>query len=139
MDWGLFIASLYRETCFTFSRSAGAGGQNVNKLSTKVRASVALSSLRGLSGEEFALIRERLAGRISGGDILSVTVQDTRSQAQNRDLALRRLEALVRGARRIHAKRRATHPTLSSCRVRLEGKKLHSRKKAARRKPGEAE
>lgn len=130
------MASLYRETVFTFSRSAGAGGQNVNKLSTKVRASVALSGLRGLSDEEIALIRERLAGRISGGDILSVTVQDTRSQARNRELALRRLDVLVCGARRILAKRRATRPTQSSCRVRLESKKRHSWKKAARRKPG---
>jgi ribosome-associated protein len=136
MDSRLFTASLYRETGFTFSRSAGAGGQNVNKVSTKVTASVAVNRLEGLSEEEAALIRKRLAGRISGGGILSVTAQDTRSQARNRELALHRLEDLLRGARRVHARRRATGPTQSSRRARLESKKRHSRKKADRRKPG---
>jgi ribosome-associated protein len=137
MDLELFTDSLYRETRFTFSRSAGAGGQNVNKVSTKVTACVAVDRLRGLSGEEIALIRSRLAGRISGEGVLCVTAQDTRSQARNRDLAMQRIAALLCGARHTHAKRRATRPTRSSCRARLESKRRLSLKKSTRRKPGE--
>jgi ribosome-associated protein len=136
MDSRLFAASLYREVSFTFSRSAGAGGQNVNKVSTKVTACVAVDRLQGLSEEEAALIRSRLAGRISAEGLLSVTAQDTRSQARNRELALQRLEALLHGARHVHAKRRTTRPTQSSRRARLESKKRQSLKKSARRKPG---
>ncbi|MDR1932704.1 MAG: aminoacyl-tRNA hydrolase [Spirochaetales bacterium] len=135
MDSELFSASLYREVRFSFSRSAGAGGQNVNKVSTKVTASVAIDKLEGLTAEDLALIRTRLAGRISGGGLLSVSAQDSRSQIRNRELALQRLEALLRGARHTHAKRRATRPTSASRRARLEGKKRQARKKANRQNP----
>jgi ribosome-associated protein len=136
MDWRLFTASLYREVSFTFSRSAGAGGQNVNKVNTKVTACVAPDRLAGFSEEEAALLRSRLAGRINSAGLLCVTAQDTRSQARNRELALQRLEVLLRGAARVHAKRRATRPTPASRRARLESKKRQALKKSARGKPG---
>jgi ribosome-associated protein len=135
MDSELFTASLYREVVFSFSRSAGAGGQNVNKVSTKVTAAVAIDKLEGLTDEDRALIKTRLAGRISGDGFLSVSAQDTRSQIRNRELALQRIENLLRGARHTHAKRRPTRPTSASRRARLEGKKLQARKKANRKSP----
>jgi ribosome-associated protein len=139
MDTQLFTASLYREVSFTFSRSAGAGGQNVNKVSTKVTAAVDPDKLEGLTADEAALIKSRLAGRINAEGVLAVTAQDTRSQARNRELAMQRLEALLRAARHSHAKRRATRPTQASRRARLEGKKHSAIKKANRRRPGAEE
>ncbi|MDR1625360.1 MAG: aminoacyl-tRNA hydrolase [Spirochaetia bacterium] len=136
MDPLLFTASLYREVGFAFSRSSGAGGQNVNKVNTKVTACVAVDRLQGLSKEEMALVKNRLAGRLSGEGLLCVTAQDTRSQTRNRELALQRLEALLHGARHIRAKRRATRPTQASRRARLESKKRQSLKKSARKRPG---
>jgi ribosome-associated protein len=136
MDIELFTASLYREVRFSFSRSAGAGGQNVNKVNTRVTASVALDKLEGLRGEEAALIKTRLAGRVSAEGILRVSAQDTRSQLRNRELALQRLEALLRAGRRVRAKRRATLPTPGARRARLESKKKAALKKQSRKKPG---
>jgi ribosome-associated protein len=133
MNEELFTVSLYREVSFSFSRSAGAGGQNVNKVNTKVTASVAVDRLEGFTDEETVLVRTRLAGRISGEGILAVSAQDTRSQVRNRELALQRLEALLRGARHIHAKRRPTRPSKASRQARLEGKKRQSAKKSNRR------
>jgi ribosome-associated protein len=135
MDSELFTLSLYREVKFSFSRSAGAGGQNINKVSTKVTASVAVDKLEGLTAEERDLLHVRLARRISREGLLSVSAQDTRSQSLNRDLALQRLENLLLNARHIHARRKATRPTGISRRVRLENKKRQARKKANRKQP----
>ena len=135
MDNELFAASLYREVRFSFSRSAGAGGQNVNKVNTRVTAQVAVDALEGLTEEEAALIKTRLASRISAEGYISVSAQDTRSQLQNRELALQRLTALLRAARHIRAQRRPTRPTASSRKRRQENKKRVSLKKAGRRRP----
>jgi ribosome-associated protein len=139
MDAELFAASLYREVRFSFSRSAGAGGQNVNKVNTRVTASIDPDKLEGLSGEERSLIKTRLSGRIGAGGLLSVSAQDTRSQLRNRELALQRLEALLRAGQRTHAKRRTTRPTQASRRTRLESKKKASLKKLRRKRPGAEE
>ncbi|MCL1818733.1 MAG: aminoacyl-tRNA hydrolase [Spirochaetaceae bacterium] len=139
MDHELFTASLYREVRFSFSRSGGPGGQNVNKVSTRVTASVAVGALDGLTEEEAALIKTRLASRISAEGFISVSVQDTRSQLRNRELALQRLEALLRAGRHSRAQRRPTRPTASSLRRRQENKKRVSQKKAGRLKPGTEE
>ena len=137
VDHELFLAALQREVRFSFSRSAGCGGQNVNKVSTRVTASLDLSRLEGLTDEEAALIRARLARRINAEGILSVTAQDTRSQARNRGLAVFRLEELLGAALLPRAKRRPTKPTTASRRARREAKKHSARKKAERKRPAE--
>jgi ribosome-associated protein len=131
----LFTASLSREARFSFSRSEGAGGQNVNKVNTRVTVSVPLEKLAGLTETEITLIKTRLASRLSAEGCLTLSAQDTRSQARNRTLALTRIEALIIWARRMPARRRPTRPTASSCRKRLESKKITARKKGARKKP----
>jgi ribosome-associated protein len=139
MDAELLLSSLARETVFSFSRSSGAGGQNVNKVNTRVTVSVPVDALEGLTEEDRGLLRRRLAGRISGEGILSLSVQDTRSQLHNRDLALERLEALVFNALKKHKKRRPTRPSAAAHARRLDGKRLGSLKKTRRRRPDQEE
>ena len=84
------------ELQWSFVRAGGPGGQNVNKVETRVTIEVPVDALP-LPDEKKALIRERLAGRINREGVLRVTSQVARTQADNRDRALTRMEELLRG------------------------------------------
>lgn len=117
----------------TFSRSSGAGGQNVNKTSTKATVHWSVGRSRVLSVEEKARVRTKLANRINFLDELVVSSERERSQPQNRALAIARLEALITRALHVPKKRRPTRPTKASKIRRLESKIRRSRVKTARR------
>jgi|GEM_PF-1508817 len=104
MNKELLAASILDNAVIDFARSSGPGGQNVNKVNTKVIARVPLCTLAGLDDKEMELVRTRLAGRINAKDEIVVSVQEERSQVQNRERALNKLIALiVAAARRIAA------------------------------------
>lgn len=117
------------------SRSSGAGGQHVNKTSSRVEIVWNVLSSRALSDEQRARVSEKLVSRMTVDGAIRVVASDTRSQAQNRELAEERLAELVRRALIVPRKRRATKPTRASKEARLESKKRHSSKKAQRRNP----
>ncbi len=115
---------------WTFARSSGPGGQNVNKVNSKALLRVDISTL-GLSEHQRNLVLQKLGSRMVDG-ILSIQVQDTRSQLENRELALRRLEGLILGALVPQKSRRATKPTRASRERRLQAKRLTSSRKRDR-------
>nr|AOR51172.1 hypothetical protein [uncultured bacterium pAM1] len=117
---------------YSFSRSGGKGGQNVNKVSSKVELSADLTQIQ-CSAKVKNRILKRLDGRITSAGILRISSQESRSQWQNRKTAVEKLIALVSDAAVEEKFRVATKPTFSSKIRRIEGKKIDGRKKDLRR------
>lgn len=114
---------------WSFVRSSGPGGQNVNKRSTRVRLAV---DLRLLTGPDAAVARARAAL----GDTLRVTSQDTRSQWRNRRECLERAAQLIDAATVPTRRRRPTRRTRGSVERRLSSKRRVAEKKLSRRDIG---
>jgi len=112
-------------------RSAGAGGQNVNKVSSAIhlRFDIAASSLPDAVKERLLSLKDQ---RITRDGVVVIKAQQHRSQEMNREEALGRLQALVEAAARVPKLRRATRPTRASKKRRLEGKIRRGRIKALR-------
>jgi ribosome-associated protein len=120
----------------SFSRSGGPGGQNVNKVNTKVCLRLGLASLRGLSGPELLRLEEVLAGRLSRGETgpeLVIAADEERSQRTNLERAYSRMETLVAVSARLPRHRRATKPPRAAREQRLRTKRQRALKKADRR------
>jgi ribosome-associated protein len=118
-----------------FSRSGGPGGQNVNKVNTKVTLHLALDELAGLNDAEAARLRETLAGRLTASGELVIAASEERSQRVNLERAYARAEALITASARLPRARRATKPTRASRERRLETKKRRAEIKAQRHRP----
>jgi len=116
------------------SRSSGAGGQHVNKTSSRVEIFWNIPSSKAISEEERSRLLDKLASKLTTEGSVRVVASDMRSQSRNRDLAEERLAELVRRALVIPKKRRPTRPTRASKEARLEEKKRRSRKKLDRQK-----
>jgi ribosome-associated protein len=115
------------------SRASGAGGQHVNKTSSRVEIFWNIPGSRALSEEQRFRLTEKLASKLTTEGSIRVVASDMRSQSRNRDLAEERLADLVRRALIIPKRRRATKPTRAAKEARLESKKRHSTKKRDRR------
>ena len=120
------------ELSFTASRSGGPGGQNVNKVSTRVTVFFDVVNSSVLTAHQRRRLLERLASRVSRDGVLRVVAQRARTQLANRRAALERLADLIRGALAEQRARTATEPDRAARERRLAEKKRRSRIKHLR-------
>lgn len=129
------IAIPIGELTIRATRSGGAGGQHVNKSSTRIEVVWNVRRTRALTAEERDRVESRLAARIDSEGDLRVVASDTRSQAQNRALAVARLAGMVRRALLVQKARRPTRPTRASVERRLSDKQRRAERKRGRQRP----
>jgi ribosome-associated protein len=126
------ILDVEREVYFKTSRSGGKGGQHINKVETKVEAWWSVTQSTLFDDNEKERILQKLANKINKDGFLICTASDTRSQLENKLIALKKLQVLIKQSLIIPQKRKASKPTIGSIEKRLENKKKQSAKKINR-------
>ena len=130
---GILLEEIYPELIFTATRSGGPGGQNVNKVNSKVtlRWDVRHSNLINEQQKERVLLK--LAKFINKEGEVVLSAETTRSQLMNKEQVLKKLKALLVNAFHTRKPRKKTKPTKASVARRLASKKKHSQKKTMRK------
>lgn len=126
---------LFNELDFTASRSGGPGGQNVNKVNSKItlRFDVVHSAI--LDETEKETILRNLSAHLTKDGVLMISSQDKRSQLENKQVVIGKLDKMMAGAFEQKKVRKATKASKSSVQKRIKSKKLLSEKKKWRQKP----
>lgn len=114
------------------SRSSGKGGQNVNKVSTKIELVFDVNNSELLSDEEKSVVQQKLSNRISKEGKLILQSQESRSQLMNKEIAIKKLYELLEAALKKEKPRKPTKPSKAKKEQRLQVKKVISEKKQNR-------
>jgi ribosome-associated protein len=123
----------FREIRFQTSRSGGPGGQNVNKLETRIELFFDVATSPSIPEYLRKRLLTNLSSIIDSDGILRIVVQESRSQWKNKQLGIEKFTKLLRSAIIIPRHRIATKPTRSSQELRMHSKKMHSKKKELRK------
>jgi len=126
---------ILKNVFFKTSRSGGKGGQNVNKVSSKVELIFNISSASFLSEQKKELLLEKLSNRIDNEGLLHIVTQEDRSQLLNKEKTIVKLIDLIRKSLLVQKERKAVKVPKSVIEKRLKNKAQNSSKKETRRKP----
>ncbi len=126
---------IIQELDFKAVRSSGAGGQNVNKVASKVVLSFDLANSRSLTDEEKALAETRLASRLTNDNILILQCDEDRSQLRNKDIVIKRFFEVMENALKEIKPRKPTKIPRAVIKKRIENKRRQSDIKRSRRRP----
>lgn len=126
---------LIQELKFKAVRSSGAGGQHVNKVSSKIELIFDLNNSNELSEIQKALLIKNIANRLSKEKLLLLSCNESRSQHKNKVTVIKRFLQLIQKGLVIPKKRKPTKPSKASIKKRLDTKKKISEKKSTRKKP----
>ena len=123
------------ELSFKAVRSSGAGGQNVNKVSSKVVLTFDLKNSKALTEEEKLLLESKLSSRLTTDLVLILNCDEDRSQLKNKEIVIKRFLEIIRNGLIVPKERKATKIPKSVIRKRIKDKKSISEVKKNRRKP----
>ena len=127
--------NIIKELNFKATRSSGAGGQHVNKTSSKIELSFDLANSNSLNENDKNILKAKLASKLTKENVLILFCEETRSQHRNKDLAIKRFLNLIKTNLIRPKKRRTTKPSKGALKKRVETKIRTSVKKALRKKP----
>ena len=127
-------ADLQKELTYKTSRSGGKGGQNVNKVSSKVELLFSVDGSELFTDDEKALINQKLQSRFNKDGYVQVICDEERSQYLNKEKAVERLMVLLARALLVQKPRKATKPSKKAKAERLDNKKIQSAKKEGRKR-----
>ena len=126
---------LINEFVFSASRSSGPGGQNVNKVNTRVELRFNVEASEVFSELEKYRIKDKLANRINAAGELVLASETERTQLGNKEKVIEKCFSLIEKALSVRKKRIKTNPTASSKRKRIDDKKIKGKKKQLRKPP----
>ncbi len=127
------IESLKKELSYKAVRSSGPGGQNVNKVSSKVIIEFSIENSQCFSAKQKEILLEKLQNKISSEGLLILSCSETRSQVKNKELVLNKLIQILQNALKVKPLRIATKIPKGVVKKRLEDKKIQSFKKNMRK------
>jgi ribosome-associated protein len=131
----LDTTEIIKELNFKAIRSSGAGGQHVNKTSSKIELTFDLENSLSLCEREKELLKAKLSSKLTKENVLILFCEETRSQHRNKDIAIKRFLGVLKTNLIRQKKRRITKPSKGAMTRRVETKKRTSFKKALRKKP----
>jgi len=126
---------IIKELKFKAIRSSGAGGQHVNKVSSKIELTFDLQNSESFTEEEKTLLIQKIKNKLTKENILLLQCDESRSQHKNKEIAIDRFLKIIADGLKIQKPRKATKPSKSSIHKRLDKKKKQAFKKVFRKKP----
>ncbi|AOW21503.1 alternative ribosome rescue aminoacyl-tRNA hydrolase ArfB [Urechidicola croceus] len=127
--------NLIKELNFKAIRSSGAGGQHVNKVSSKIVLFFDITNSQILSEEQKEILISNIKTRLTSENVLIINCDENRSQHKNKEVAIDRFLQIISNGLKVRKQRKKTKPSKSSIKKRLEKKRKVALKKAYRKKP----